>query len=174
MFSLLNNSSIFTKVNIPKYLFLFSRNIQTLINFGLTLVVFFLFCMIENIPFTWKFVFLIYPIILLLLFNIGVGMILSALYVFFRDIQYLWGVFTMLLMYASAIFYSVEAYSPSVQRIFLLNPVYLFIKYFRCIVLYGSIPSLAYHAYMLAVTMLAVGLGAWIYKKYNTQFLYYV
>ena len=44
MASLLSNGSIFTKVNIPKYLFLFSKNVQTLINFGLTLIVFFLFC----------------------------------------------------------------------------------------------------------------------------------
>ena len=46
MFSLIGNASIFTKVNIPKYLFLFSKNVQTLINFGLTLGVFFFFCVL--------------------------------------------------------------------------------------------------------------------------------
>ena len=117
---------------------------------------------------------LLYPIFLLLVFNLGLGLILSALYVFFRDIQYLWGVFTMLLMYASAIFYPVDTFSPSLQRLFLVNPVYVFIKYFRCIVLESSIPSLPFHAYMLLVSLLSAGLGAWIYKKYNTQFLYYV
>ena len=119
MGSLLNNASIFTKVNVPKYLFLFSRNVQTLINFGLTLVVFFLFCILDHVTFTWKFIFLLYPIVLLLLFNIGCGLILSALYVFFRDIQYLWRIFTLLIMYMSAIFYSVDTFSPRVQRLFL-------------------------------------------------------
>ncbi len=108
MFSLIGNASIFTKVNIPKYLFLFSKNVQTLINFGLTLGVFFFFCVLDRITFTWKFLLLLYPIACLLLFNIGVGLILSALYVFFRDIQYLWTVFTQLLMYMSAIFYMNE------------------------------------------------------------------
>ena len=55
-----------------------------------------------------------------------VGLILSALFVFFRDIQYLWSVFTQLLMYMSAIFYTIDNYSPMVRNLFLLNPVYLF------------------------------------------------
>ena len=45
MTSLMENASIFTRVNVPKYLFLFSKNVQTLINFGLTLIVFFIFCL---------------------------------------------------------------------------------------------------------------------------------
>ena len=43
MSALMGNAGIFTKVNIPKYLFLFSKNVQTLINFGITLPVLFLF-----------------------------------------------------------------------------------------------------------------------------------
>jgi len=105
MSSLMGNAGIFTKVNVPKYLFLLSKNVQCLINFGLTLCVFVLFCVFDGIIFTWRWVFLLYPVILLVVFNIGMGLILSALYVFFRDIQYLWGVFTQLLMYMSAIFY---------------------------------------------------------------------
>ena len=97
MQSLMGNASIFTKVNIPKYLFLFSKNVQTLINFGLTLCVFFVFCAFDKVAFTWKFILLLYPIACLVLFNIGVGLMLSALFVFFRDIQYLWSVFTQLL-----------------------------------------------------------------------------
>lgn len=89
MTSLTGNAGIFTKVNIPKYLFLFSKNVQTLINFGLTLCVFVMFCIVDHITFTWKFILLLYPILLLVLFNIGFGLILSALFVFFRDIQYL-------------------------------------------------------------------------------------
>ena len=93
MLSLMGNSGIFTKVNVPKYLFLFSKNMQTLINFGLTLLVFFLFCIFDGITFTWKFILLLYPICCLILFNIGVGLILSAFFVFFRDVQYFWAIF---------------------------------------------------------------------------------
>ncbi len=174
MTSLMGNAGIFTKVNVPKYLFLFSKNVQTLINFGLTLCVFFLFCALDRITFTWKFVMLLYPIVLLMVFNIGVGLILSALFVFFRDIQYLWGVFSQLLMYLSAIFYTIDGYSETVRKLFLLNPIYLFIRYFRKIVIEAAIPSVWFHLLLAADAALAFGIGYWMYKKYNTRFLYYL
>ena len=174
MLALMGNAHIFTKVNVPKYLFLLSKNTQTLINFGLTLIVFFIFCIFDKITFTWKFFFLLYPIVLLLLFNIGVGLLLSALFVFFRDIQYLWTIFLQLLMYMSAIFYRVDTYPQNVQYAFLLNPVYLFISYFRQIVIDAVIPPLWFHLLILFDVFVVVGLGCWMYKKYNTEFLYYV
>ena len=174
MGSLMGNAGIFTKVNVPKYLFLLSKNVQCLINFGLTLCVFVVFCVLDHITFTWRFIYLIYPICFLVLFNIGVGMILSALFVFFRDIQYLWSVFLQLLMYMSAIFYQVDTFSPRIQRLFLANPIYLFIRYFRLIVINASVPSIQYHLLMAAVSLSVLGIGCWVYKKYNHKFLYYV
>ena len=174
MTSLMGNAGIFSKVNVPKYMFLFSKNVQTLINFGLTLCVFFVFCVIDRITFTWKLVFLLYPIGCLVLLNIGVGLILSALFVFFRDIQYLWSVFTQLLMYLSAIFYTIDNYSYDIQCLFLLNPVYLFIRYFRKIVIEATVPTIWFHLLMAANVLIVLGIGCWMYKKYNTRFLYYV
>lgn len=174
MTSLVSNASIFTKVTVPKYMFLLSKNVQTLINFGLNLCVFWVFCILDNITFTWKILLLIYPIVCLVLFNIGVGLVLSALFVFFKDIQYLWSVFTLLLMYMSAIFYTVDSYSPLVQNAFLINPVYLFIRYFRKIVIEATIPSLWFHLLILFDVLVVLGVGCWMYKKYNTKFLYYV
>ena len=72
LMALYGNAHIFTKVNVPKYLFLLSKNAQTLINFGITLCVFFLFCALDGIVFTWKFLALVYPIIMLLMFNLGI------------------------------------------------------------------------------------------------------
>ena len=174
MSALLGNAGIFTKVNVPKYLFLFAKNVQCLINFGLTLLVFFVFCILDHITFTWRFILLVYPIFCLVLFNIGMGLILSALYVFFRDMQYLWRVCTQIIMYMSAIFYRVDNYSPHVQRLFLINPVYVYIKYFRVIVIDAVVPSLAFHLLMAAYALVAVGIGSLIYKKFNHRFLYYV
>ena len=174
MASLVGNAGIFTKVDVPKYLYLFSKNVQTLINFGLTLCVFFLFCVLDQITFTWKFIWLLFPIFMLLLFNIGAGLILSALFVFFRDVEYLWSVFTTLLMYMSAVFYSIETYSPLVQNLFLLNPIYLFIRYFRKIVIEATVPTIWFHLLMIADVLAVVIIGCVMYKKNNTKFLYYV
>ena len=174
MQALVGNAPIFTKVNVPKYLFLLSKNTQTLINFAITLCVFFLFCVLDRIVFTWKFLALVYPIIMLLVFNLGVGLLLSALYVFFRDMQYLWAVLTQLLLYVSAVFYSIDTFSDHVRNAFLINPLYLFIRYFRKIVIDSVIPSLGFHVLMAVDTLVVLLLGIWIYRKYDTEFLYYL
>jgi ABC-2 type transport system permease protein len=102
------------------------------------------------------------------------GLILSALFVFFRDMQYLWTVFAQLLMYLSAIFYTTENFSPALQTLLHLNPVYLCITYFRQIVLYGTIPPLWFHGLLLLFAAVALGIGSHIYKKFNHKFLYYL
>ncbi len=174
MSSLYANAAIFTKVNVPKYLFLFAGSVQTLINFALTLVVFFAFCAIDHIPFTWKFVFLVYPIATLMLFNVGIGLILSALFIFFRDIDYLWRVFLQLLMYGSAIFYTIDSFPSRMQIVFACNPLYRHIAYFREIVLAGAVPSLSTHLVLAGFAIAAMSIGMFMYKHYNTRFLYYV
>lgn len=158
---------------MPKYIFLLTKNVSAIINFAITLVIFFLFVAIDGIAFSWRFFMIAYPIVCLILFNIGIGLILSAMFVFFRDTQYLYDIATLLLMYLSAIFYSVEAYAPNIQRLFLLNPIYCYIKYIRLIVIDGVIPSLQYHL-LLLYAFAAVVIGGWIYKRQNHKFLYYV
>jgi len=174
MSSIMGNAPIFTKVNVPKYLFILSRNIQAFVNFLLTLILFFVFVAIDNLSFTWKFLLLLYPILCMTLFNIGIGLILSALFVFFRDVKYLYDVLLRLLMYMSAIFYNVSRLSVTAQQYFLLNPIYVFILYFRTIVIDSAIPSITVHALILLYTALALGIGSWIYRKYQHRFLYYV
>lgn len=174
MRSLMDNAQIFSKVTIPKYLFLFSKNVQTFISFLLTLVIFFLFVALDHLAFTWKFLCLLYPICCLILFNIGVGLILSAFFVFFRDVQYLYDVLLKLLSYLSAIFYTIDRYSPAAQNLFLLNPLYLFIRYFRKIVIEATIPTIWFHLLMAADVAIVMVAGCLIYKKNNTKFLYYI
>ncbi len=174
MNSLVGNAGIFTKINVPKYLFLLSQNVSSLINYGLTLSLYFIFVAIDGLAFTWKFILLLYPVGCLIAFNLGVGLFLSALYVFFRDMQYLWGIFTQLLMWMSAIFYPITGYSSTVQYLFFLNPIYLYIRYFRKIVIEGTIPTLQFHLLAAAYALIALGIGAFMYKKYNHEFLYYV
>lgn len=173
MGSLMGNADIFSKINVPKYLFLLSRIVTSLINFGLTFVVFLIFCVIFQVEFTFYFLALIIPILCLVLFNVGMGLILSALYLFFRDIQYLWSIFSLLLMYMSAIFYDVEQFG-DMKILFNLNPIFVYIKYFRQLVLYQEFPSVWLNLAAVGYALLALGIGALIYKTKNHKFLYYV
>lgn len=174
MTSLYDNSSIFSKVNVPKYMFLLSKNVSALINFGINLCILFIFMLIDQVTFTWKLVLLIYPIGCLVGFNLGIGLILSALYMMFRDFKYLYDIFTMLLMYLSAIFYRVDAFPEETRWLFNLNPVYVNISYFRSIILEQTIPPLWHHAIAAGYAIVALAIGALIYKRKNYKFLYYI
>lgn len=174
MLALVNNAGIITKVPVPKYLFVLSKSVSAIINFGLTLIVFFLFAALDGVAITWKFFLLIYPVLTMIVFSVGVGMTLSALYVFFRDLGYLYDIFTMLLMYLSAIFYQVDTFSLKIQKLFLLNPVYAHIRYFRRIVLDGVIPSVQYHLLLLLYSVFFIVIGALVYKSQSKRFLYFL
>lgn len=174
MRSLMENRGIISKVNVPKYMFLLSKNVSSLINFGLTLCVFFLFVAFDGIAFSPRLFMLLYPIACLILFNVGVGLVLSALFVFFRDVNYIYDVFTLLLNYLSAIFYTVDRFPTWAQSLLLCNPIYCYIKYFRCIVIDAEIPSPQYHLLCLFYAIVMVVFGGLIYKRYNHKFLYYM
>jgi len=178
MGALMNNAAIFSKINVPKYLFLFSKNVSSLINFGLTFIVFLFFCVIDGVAITPLFFALIIPVVLLVIFNIGMGLILSAMFIFFRDVQYLWSVFLTLLMYLSAIFYDPYQFG-DYQSLFHLNPVYVFIKYFRCVVIGingqpPALPSVGMHLLLVFYAGMAFFIGSLIYKRMNHKFLYYI
>ncbi|MCR5102171.1 MAG: ABC transporter permease [Butyrivibrio sp.] len=175
MSSLVSNRKIIDKINVPKYIFLLSKNVSALVNFLITLIVYFLFCILDKISFGPHMLMLLYPIIMLTIMNIGIGMILSALFVFFQDMKYLYDVFLTLLTYLSAIFYRVDdRFSESVQNLFLLNPVYVNIKYFRTIVIDRMIPSASYHLLMAFYAFFFLAIGSFMYKKYNKEFIYYL
>lgn len=174
MGSLVSNAPIINKINVPKYLFLLSRNVSAIINFMLTLVVFFAFAAFDGIAFSSRFVLLIYPVSCMILLNIGMGLILSAMYVYFRDTQYLYSIFTMLLRYMSAVFYYVNSYPKKVQNLFMINPIYDAIRYVRLVVIDGVIPSWKLHAILLGYALVLLGIGGYWYKKKNHEFLYYL
>lgn len=173
MQSLMKNAKVISKINVPKYLFLLSSNVSALINFGLTIIIYFVFCFVDGVVLKPAVSMLWYPILCLVIMNIGIGMVLSALFVFFRDIQYLYDIFLQLLTYLSAIFYTLDRFPEEMQRFFLLNPVYCNIKYFRTVVLDGVVPSLSFHLLLAFYALFFLVVGALFYKRLNHRFVYY-
>lgn len=174
MRALMANASIFTKINVPKYLFMFSKAIQAFINYLLTLVLYFVFCAFDGIKFGPHMLSLIYPMITSLVLCLGIGMILSALYVFFKDVEYLYSVFLTLLNYVSAIFYPVTIVPEQFRNLFYINPVYCYIQYFRVVTIDCQVPSWELHALCAFYALFFLAIGCIIYKRYNKEFLYYV
>lgn len=173
MFSMYSNGGILSKVKVPKSLFVLSSNSAATFNFFLTLIVYFIFMIICNVSFGPHLLLMIYPILCLIIFNIGMSYILSALFVFFRDMQYLYQIFTMLLMYMSAIFYEVKHFPEELRFVFNINPVYHYISYMRQLVMQSSVPGFAEHIICLSFALGMLGIGYFVHSKTEQKFVYY-
>ena len=89
-------------------------------------------------------------------------MLLSALAVYFRDLQYLYGILTMAWMYATPLFYPLSALPPFMVPVIKLNPLYHYINCMRCLVMYGTLPGPNTWIACIgsAVVMMGVGLAS--------------
>lgn len=133
------NAAMIKKVYVPKYMYPISTIMYNFVLFLISLIDLGLVMLYFKVPITWHLLEGLLPILVLLLISIGVGMILATINVFFRDIEYLWNVFTLLLMYCSAIFYQADVLAnTSAGWILEINPVYLMIYNLRRTVMYGQ------------------------------------
>ena len=102
------------------------------------------------------------------------GLILSALFMMFRDLQYLWSLMTLLIMYLSAIFYTVDSFPTTVQRLFYINPLYTYITYVREVVVGAAVPDGTLHLLCIFYALAALCTGSLIYRAMRYKFIYYV
>ena len=141
------------------------------VTFLISLIVLAVVSLVRGVyPTLWLFQALV-PLIVVFFLALGTGLILSTVAVFFRDLEYLWGVATMIIMYASAIFYKTETVATERNIwIFRLNPVYAVIDNFRSAV-FGGPMDLGLTAYAAGVSAALVVLGAFVFSKNQDRFI---
>lgn len=178
MKSIRNNSAMIRKVYVPKYIYPLSGVLANFVIFVISLIVlfgvmiFFLATGSYHAPINWHMLLSVIPLINLFIMALGVGMILSTLCVFFRDVEYLWSVVLMLIMYCSAIFYFIDQMSGSAQRLIKMNPLFGIINNFRR-TFFGQTfdMTLLMYTSVFAVGTLLVGLVLF-YKKQDSFILH--
>lgn len=172
--SIIGNVNIIKSVYVPKYLYALSTVLSNFVTFCLSVIILVAVMIATNVQFTIFMIFSILPVIVLLLLTIGVGLILATVTVFFRDVQHLYGVFTMLLMYASAVFYPASIIPAQWQWILNINPLYSCIVCVRIVILEGHLydPGTLLYATVWAIGTLIIGIT--IFYKYQNKFLLYL
>lgn len=165
MTALVDNKAMLMKVKLSKQTFVIARIFTALTNFGYTCVAYVLMLLVFRVrPNPYMLLFPI-DILFIMLFSAGIGFMLSILYVFFADIQYLYSVLLTLWMYMSAIFYPVNNLSNTMQWIIRKNPVYNYIEFARDIVLYGVMPEPVLWLKIIGWGILSFTVGYLIFKK---------
>ena len=174
MDSILSNGALLKKVYIPKYIFPVSRTFSSFVTMLFSLAAILIVMLVTKTPFHWTILLFWIPLLFLFVFCCGVGMMLSALVVPFRDVRYLYSVATLAWMYATPIFYPLSTLPGKVQSLIKLNPMYHYINFFRNLVLYGNIPGRNTWFACTASALVFLLLGLLVFRKLQKNFILYL
>lgn len=169
--SIVGNASLITKVYVPKYIYPLTRVMSSTINFLLALIPLFVVVLATGTPIRWSVFLLPLGIICLFALSLGIGLILASAMVFFRDTQFLWGVLSMLWMYATPIFYPESIIPASVMPFYKCNPLYHIIRFIRIVLMNGISPEPKAYLLMLIVSFVPLAIGATVFKKTQDRFV---
>lgn len=174
MTSIMSASALIRKVYIPKYIFPMQKCVFSFVNMLFSLVALFVVMLVLQVEITWYVLLIPIPLLLALVFAIGLGMILSTVAVFFRDMIHLYGIFTMVWMYLTPIIYPEEILVGVMQTVMKLNPLYYYVDYFRQLTLYGTLPEIQTLFVMLFCSTVSLLLGVAVFKNKQDRFILFI
>lgn len=174
MSSVVANFALINKIYIPKYIFPLSKCLFVGINFLLTLIPLYAIILITGTPLNIYHLLLPYSFLCLFIFTLGMGLILSAVSVFLRDMFYIYGIVMTIWMYLTPIMYDINLISVEYQKFFKLNPLYHYINFARRIILYNEMPTPFTFAVCAGSALLTLGIGVLVFKKNQDKFIYYI
>jgi ABC-2 type transport system permease protein len=170
--SLIDRESLLRKVHFPRLVIPLAVALHALFNLGLNLIVVFAFIFASGITPTadWLQIPLLVGVMVVL--GTGVTMLLSALYVRFRDMQPIWEVGLQMLFYASPVIYAVTTAPANLQDIVMYNPIAVVLTQFRHAVIDQDAPTAAEAiggAELLLIPLAIVAaifvLGIWVFTR---------
>lgn len=174
MVSIVTNFTLMTKVYIPKYIFPLSKCLFVGINFLLSLIPLFVIVLITHAPISGYYLLLPYAFICMFLFTFGIGLIMSTISVFLRDMFYIYGILLTIWNYFTPIFYDIHILPENLMPYFQLNPLYQYITFVRTILLDAQLPSLSNFVFCGASAIFVCLLGCLIFKSKQDKFIYYI
>jgi ABC-type polysaccharide/polyol phosphate export permease len=174
MNSLRGNALILQKLPVPSMVFPVASVISGVVNLCLALVPLGLILLLTGHPLRPSLLFLPLSILLAALFTLGAGLLLSPLAVFFHDVVELIAVALTLLMYLTPIFYPMAIVPENVRFVVRFNPVRSILEVFRDPIYFGKIPPLQHLAVAAGVALVALALGATLFRRSSDRIPFYV
>lgn len=169
---LVERENLVRKVHFPRLAVPLSSVLTATFNLGLNLVAVFAFVLINGIDPRPEW--LLVPLLLtpMLVFASGMAMLLSSLFVRFRDVGPIYEVVLQVLFYATPIFYSIETVPAGVRTLYLCNPLAATVQQLRHTVIDPSAATTAeamggagYLAIPAAIVVIAFVLGFWVFRR---------
>lgn len=170
MNSITGNKSIIMKTSSPKLIFIIGGIISEFMNLIISLIILIGVMIVTKSTFYFETIpYAIIPIISVVLMLSGIGLMLSVACVYYTDIKHLWGVVSLMLMYASALFYPMNIIPEPYHQYIILNPLFWVIDQFRHFVLWGTMPNALNVINSLLLSLIILVFGIIVFKKYEPK-----
>lgn len=174
MGSILESAPLIKKIRVSKVIFPLEKVLFQLVNFVISLIAVVIVMLVFRIPPTVNLLALPILLIFMMLFCAGLGMLLSSLAVFFRDVCHLWGVVITAWTYATPLFYPINMLPDWMQSAETFNPMYHYVTYFRDIAMYNMLPGLKEQFICLGMALATFAIGFAVFKATEKKFILYV
>jgi ABC-type polysaccharide/polyol phosphate export permease len=173
--NLIWGGTLLNRIYVPRTAFAVSAVGTGLVNLTLSLIPLLLVILITGVPITWAILFLPVPMLLLALFSLGVGLLLSAIAIYFADVAEMYQVILTAWLYLSPVIWTESLlpgeYVPILVR---LNPMYHLINLFRAPIYYGRLPTVEELSISVAIALITVIFGWWFFTNRADEFAYRV
>ena len=178
--SIVNNSHLIKKVYFPRAVLPTSIILSNLVNFLIALPVYFALAWLLGVRFTPYILFLPLVILVEIIFIAGVSLLLSAVNVFYRDVQQVMEVIILAWFFLTPVIWDVSLLPPSrtimgvavpVQRLtYILNPMASIIAAYRDILYYGRPIGWDFFLRTAVTTLLALVIGFFVFSHLSGRF----
>jgi ABC-2 type transport system permease protein len=168
--SLLSNSQLITKIYLPREIFPLSSVIAKSLDLGLSVIILLIIMLIFGVKLQSSIIYLPVIFVVQLLLILGVSLILSAINVFYRDVENILGIFLMVWMYLTPIIYPPEIIPSNLTAIFNLNPMMGIINAYRNVLLHGVAPPLSSFLYSSVFSIVIFFVGFVYFRKRSRYF----
>lgn len=174
MSSIMAAAPLMKKVNVPKYIFPLSKALSSLVNFLFSFLALLLVMAFTGESFRLTMLYIPVVVFYAFVFSTGIGLILSSAVVFFRDINYLYGILLTAVTYFTPLFYPIEIIPDHFRWIISLNPLYHMVECFRTCAIYGEIPTLWQNLVCVLLALVSLGIGLTVFYRKQDDFILYI
>lgn len=175
--SIIQASSLLKKVKVHRFVFPVQKVLFSLVNFAFSLIAVAIVMLWFRVVPTWHLLLLPVCLILLMFFCMGVGLLLSAATVFFRDVMHLWSVVLTAWTYFTPIFWTTDYIlkMPHILRVLMYaNPMYNYLQFMRDIFLFQTCPTPLEFGLCVAWAVIAMAIGYTVFHKNEHKFILYI
>lgn len=172
MTTFVDNQNMFQKTKLPRQIFVISRVYTSLINFGFSFIPFVTILIVYRIPVTWTSLIFFVDVIFALMFSAGISYIMATIYVFNRDVKFIYSNFLILYDHLIAMYYPITMLKGGVRTFVEYNPLYIYIRIARECILYNTVSNIRWFILMIIWGVGSLLVGMTVFKFSENEMLH--